>query len=66
MVKIIHSPATQLVFQNDDRLSIYRQFAEAMTRGDFNGDIPTGNEKNWPTRKVIKKAVNLPSATSRA
>ena len=40
MVKIIHSPATQLYVHNDDRISIYRKIAEAMTRGDFNGDIP--------------------------
>lgn len=55
MVKIIHSPATQLVIQNDDRLSIYRQIAEAMTRGDFNGDIPTGNDEIGQLGKSLKK-----------
>lgn len=55
MVKIIHSPATQLVIQNDDRLSIYRQIAEAMTRGDFIGDIPTGNDEIGQLGKSLKK-----------
>ena len=45
MAKIIHSPATQLVIQNDDRRSIYWQAAEAMTGSNFNGDIPTGNDE---------------------
>lgn len=58
MVKIIHTPATQLYAHNDDRISVYRKIAEAMTRGDFNRDIPSGNDEIGQLGKSLQKLSN--------
>lgn len=55
MSKIINSPSTQLYVNNDDRIIIYRKIAEAMARGDFNGDIPSGNDEIGQLGKSLKK-----------
>ena len=55
MIKIIHSPATQLYAHIDDGISIYRKIAEAMTRGSLNGDIPSGNDEIGQIGKSLQK-----------
>ncbi len=55
MVKIIQSPVTPLHVQNDDRIGIYQKIAEAMTRGDFGGNIPSGNDEIGQLGKSLQK-----------
>ncbi len=58
MVKIVQSPVTPQYVQNDDRISIYRKISEAMTRGDFSENIPSGNDEIGQLGKSLQKLSN--------